>query len=98
MTRITETNHRTFNAIFDFLQHIATTSSESILVSIATFLSNIFSGSCALSTFELGRAYKSSMLGVGAEIIPSELIEAHEYQEAIRDLQILLKSGNPRLL
>ena len=66
------------------------------LLSRATFLSNMFSGPKTLSSFQLSKGYSPSILGMPSTKITNELLEAHKEQTAVRALQILLDTRNPR--
>lgn len=70
---------------------ISTTSSENLLAR-PTFLSNMFSGSRLLSSFELTRGYSPSILGLQRNDISQELLDAHKEKVATRALQRLLRS------
>lgn len=67
-----------------------------MLLSRATFLSNIFSGSNVLSSFELMQGYKPAILGLSSEVVTADLMEAYKDQATFRALHRLMKSGNPQ--
>ena len=61
----------------------------------ATFLSNMFSGSRLMSSFEQARGYSPSILGLPRTYVTQELLEEHKAQVATRALQRLLQSYAP---
>lgn len=58
----------------------------------AVFLSNFFSGSKLLSSFQLAWGYQPSILGIPASRVPQELLDAHIEQTATRALQRAIRS------
>lgn len=65
------------------------------IIARACFISNLFSGSKLLSSFQLARGYSPSILGVPSSIVPTVLLEAHKAQTATRALHKLLHSRSP---
>lgn len=92
---IVERKNGTFKRILDKLQFEQSTADTSQLLSLATFLSNIFCGSRTLSAFELVRDYHPSILGIPPKQVSEELLCAYREQESIRALQRLLRAHAP---
>ena len=65
------------------------------LVSRATFICNLFSGSQTLSFFELARGYRPSLLGIPPTYVTQNILDAHTHQVATRALQRVLRSRTP---
>lgn len=63
-TRTVEWKHWTIKTILERLRNDLSRFSDAIIISRATFLSNVFSGSKVLSSFDLARGYKPAVLGV----------------------------------
>lgn len=72
-----------------------TTASIDTIVACATFLSNLFSGSRLLSSFQLVRGYSPATLGLPNTQVTEELLDAHKEQVSTRALQRLLHSRKP---
>lgn len=78
------------------VEHLATTdleASPNMLISRAV-LSNSFSGSRLLSSFQLAIGYSSSIVGNQSTILPQPLLEANQHQMTKRALNLLLRSQN----
>lgn len=58
-------------------------------------MSNVFTGSKTLISFELAREYTQSLLGLPPSTVSTDLVEAYKYQVEIRALQRLLSSRRP---
>lgn len=78
--------------ILEKLQKHVSKSSDSMLISLATFLSNVFSGSSIMNSFGLARGYEPALLGASQSMVSPEILDAYEYNMASRTLQRLLKS------
>ena len=94
-TGIVERKNGTLKLILERLQKESTRASDHVILSRATFISNYFSGSRILSSFELARGYSPSILGVPKSLVTTELLSAHKEQVAVRALQRLLRSRTP---
>lgn len=92
---IVERKNETLKEIIRRLDDDITTANSDAIVARATFLSNIFSGSRLMSSFELARGYSPSILGLPRTDVTQELLHAHQEQVATRALQILLHSRLP---
>lgn len=95
-TGIVERKNKTLKLIFERLQQDLTHASDSVLLARATFLSNSFSGSSAMSAFELVRGYSPAILGAEPRLVSPELLEAYKDQQCMRALQRLINSRDPR--
>lgn len=95
-TGIIERKNRTIKTILERLEKDMSFSSHELILSRATFLSNMFSGSTILSSFELARGYKPAILGVHSKLVSQDLLEAYKDQVVTRAIQRLLKSRTPR--
>lgn len=80
--------------ILEKLQFDQTECTDAELISRAIFLSNMFTGSKALSSFELARRYAPSILGTPRRMVTEELMDAYKKQTATRALQKLSKGRN----
>lgn len=69
-----------------------------VLVAKACFFANSLYGSKILSAFELARGYTPSVVGNPSRRVPTEILEAHTQQMAVRALNKLLRSKNTNLL
>lgn len=94
-TGIVERKNGTVKAILRKLNDEPSNADPHTLISRAAFLSNMFSGNRTLSSFELVRGYRPSVVGLPSTIVTSEILEAHKEQAAIRSLQRLLLSRAP---
>ncbi len=65
------------------------------IIARSCFLSNLFSGSKLLSSFQLARGYSPSILGIPTSTIPQDLLEAYKSQTATRALHKLLHTRAP---
>lgn len=92
---IVERKHGTLKRILEKLQFEQSSADITQLLSLATFLSNIFSGSRTMSAFELVRGYHPSILGVPPKHVSEELVSAYREQESVRALQRLLRARAP---
>lgn len=90
-----ERKNKTIKAIIHRLDCEVTNANAETIIARAVFLSNLFSGSRKLSSFQLAKGYTPSLLGVPNSRISIELLEAHKEQAATRALQTLLNSKNP---
>lgn len=64
----------------------------------SNFLSNLFSGSKLLSSFEQVRGYTPGICGLPNRTVPTDLIDAHKERMASRALHRLFSSKSPKLL
>lgn len=83
---IIERKNRTVKTISGGLKNDRTSSFDTVLLSRETFLTNVFSGSNFMSSFELARGYKAAMLVFHFEIISKDLLEAYKDLVTRRDL------------
>lgn len=58
-------------------------------------MSNVFSGSKLLSSFELARGYSPSVLGIQPRMVSADLFQSAREQAATRAIQKLLKGRAP---
>lgn len=93
-----ERKNRTIKAIIQRLDSEITNANADTIIARAVFLSNMFSGSRKLSSFQLTKGYTPSLLGIQSSRITLELLKAHKEQAATRALQTLLHSKNPNHL
>ena len=91
-TGIVERKNATIKTILAKLNDEKSNSSADTLLKRTAFLSNMFSGSKLLSSFELVRGYRPSVVGLPQTIVTQELLDAHKQQVATRRLQRLLHS------
>ena len=91
-TGIVERKNATVKAILSKLNDESSEASVEVLIKRAAFLSNLFSGSRLLSSFELVRGYLPSVVGLPSSLVTQELLDAHKEQTAIRKMQRLLHS------
>lgn len=70
-----------------------TNSNADDIVRRAIFMSNFFSGSRLLSSFQLARGYQPSILGIPQTVVPQDLLEAHIEQTSTRALQRAMKTN-----
>lgn len=89
---VVERKNGTVKRILERLQHDNSTASDATLLARATLLSNVFSGSKLLSSFELAIGYAPAILSLPQSVVSSELLEAYRDQCATRALQRLLSS------
>lgn len=89
---IVERKNGTLKTIIRRLDHDISTADDDTILARATFLSNMFSGSRLLSSFELVRGYSPAVLGLPKTVVSQKLINAHKEQVATRALQRLLHS------
>lgn len=92
---IVERKNGKIKRILERIESENTNADKETILSRAVLLSNMFSGSKILSSFELARGYSPSLLGIPQTIVKPELLEAHKEQIAIRALEKLLKSRKP---
>lgn len=92
---ILERKQSPVETIRERLQHDNSTVSDSLLLSRATFLSNLFPGSRHLSSFELARGYKPALLGIGSRVVTTELHSAYKQQSMTRAISEILGSRSP---
>lgn len=62
------------------------------VVTPAFFLSNFFSGSRIMSSFQLARGYQPSILGIPATLVSADLLTAHVEQSATSAIQKAMRS------
>ena len=93
-TGIVERKNATVKSILYKLNDELCQATPDTLLKRATFLSNMFSGNQTLSSFELVRGYRPSVVGLPRNIVTQELLDAHKEQVATRKLQRLLNSRN----
>lgn len=91
-TGIVERKNATLKTIIARLDDEKSNVSVNSLVERASFLSNMFSGNKILSSFQLVRGYKPSVIGLPRSLVTEELLDAHKEQVATRKLQRLLHS------
>lgn len=73
------------------------TAEPSTILSRATFLTIMFSGSAIMSSFQLSQDYQSSLLGIPAHIVSQEPIDTHKEKSAIWAVQKILWSRPPNI-
>ena len=91
-TGIVERKNATIKAIINKLDDEPSNATSETILKRAAFLSNLFSGNKLLSSFELARGYRPSVVGLPQTVVTQELLDAHKEQTAIRKLQKLLHS------
>ena len=92
---IFERKNETFKRILAKLDCEQSSAPSTTIFARAVFLSNLFSGSKLLSSFELARGYLPSVLGLPQVMITTEILQAYKEQIATRALQRLLSSHTP---
>lgn len=96
---IIERKNGTIKRIIEKLQNDEGANEDAVrMAQKAIFLSNVFSGSKLLSSFELSREYTPSLVASGSRGINPEFLQAHAQQTAIRVLHRLLPSRTPQTL
>lgn len=90
-----ERNHLTIKRVLERIQFDESSATDAALMARATFLSNVFSGSRKLSSFEIVKGYTLSILGLPPSLVSADLLEAYKDQAATRALQRLLSSRAP---
>ena len=93
-----ERKNQTVKSIIRKLDNEITTADAKKIVARAVFLSNMFSGSSKMSSFELAKGYTPSIIGIPSSRVTPELLQAHREQAATRALQKLLHTKNPSVL
>ena len=93
-----ERKNRTVKAIIRKLDNEITDADAETIVARAVFLSNLFSGSRKLNSFQLAKGYTPPILGIPSSRVTTELLQAHKEQAATRAMQTLLHSKNPTVL
>lgn len=91
-TGIVERKNATIKAILSKLNNESSEASVETLVRRAAFLSNLFSGNRVLSSFELVRGYRPSIVGLPSNLVTQELLDARKEQTPTRKSQRLLQS------
>lgn len=91
-TGIIERKIQTVKAIIRRMDKEITSASAEEIVARAVFMSNVFSGTRILSSFQLVRGYQPSILGIPATTVPTELLDAHVEQVATRAIQRAMRS------
>ena len=92
---IVERKNGTLKDIIRRLAMIHSKTPMNNVVTRATFICNLFSGSQTLSSFELARGYRPSLLGIPSTYVSQEILDAHTHQVATRALQRILRSRTP---
>lgn len=69
-----------------------TSTSEQMLIQWASFLSNLFHGNSALSSFQLEREYSPFILCIPSSIVPPGLLQTRKQTAASRPVNKLLRS------
>lgn len=95
-TGIIERKIQTVKEIIRRMDKEITSASAEDIVARAIFMSNFFSGTRILSSFQLVPGYQPSILGIPATTVPSDLLDAHVEQVATRALQRALRSRSSR--
>lgn len=95
---IVERKNATIKRILERLVQADEDSSPEVLVAKACFLSNCLHGTKVLSSFELARGYTPSIVGNPSRKVPSEILDVHKRQSAIRALNQLMRSRHTKLL
>lgn len=90
-----ERKNGTIKNIVQRLANDNSTATPDTISSSATFLSNMFSGSRVLSSFQLVRGYQPSILGIPNSEVSQELLDAHKEQMATHAQQKVLRSRTP---
>lgn len=67
-----------------------------VIISRATFLSNILFGGKVLGSFELAKGYTPGLVGLPQTDTSQELVRAHEEQSARRAIARIEKNRKPR--
>ena len=93
-----ERKNQTVKCIIRKLDNEITNADTRTVVARAVFLSNMFSGSKILSSFQLAKGYTPSIIGIPQSHVTTELLQAHKEQAATRALQKLLHAKNPSVL
>lgn len=93
-----ERKNGTIKAIIRKLDSDLTDADAETIVARAVFLSNLFSGSRKLSSFQLVKGYTPSVLGIPSSRVTPELLQAHKEQTATRAIHTLLHSNNPNVV
>lgn len=97
-TGIVEGNNGVFKAIFYRPEKETPSATAPELVSRAPFLSNLFTGSSMLSSFQLARGYSPSILGLPPTRVTQELLDAHYEQTALRAIQKLMHARDNNVI
>ena len=92
---VVERKNGTIKRILSKLENEPSSAAPEALIIRANFLSNLFSGSKVLSSFQLARGYSPSLLGLPRTLVTPDLLDAHREQVALRALQRLLKARKP---
>lgn len=95
---IVERKNGTIKTILAKLTDENSTADASTILSRANLLANLFSGNRLLSSFELARGYRPSILGIPSTVVTADLLQAHKEQVAVRTLQRLLHSRAPNVI
>lgn len=91
-TGIIERKVQTVKSIIRKIDREISNNTSEEIVTRAIFLSNLFSGSRLLSSFQLVRGFQPSILGISTTKVPQSLLDAHVEQSATRALQRALKA------
>lgn len=91
-TGIVERKIQTVKVILSKLDKEPSSSTAEEIVHRALFLSNFFSGSAILSSFQLVRGYQPSILGLPPSVVPQDLLDSHIEQTATRALQRAMRA------
>lgn len=95
---IVERKNSTVKMILAKLSDEPNEDTTATLIERAAFLLNMFSGSKILSSFELARGYRPSIMGIPQRIVKADILNAHKEQVAVRTLQRLLHSRAPNVV
>ena len=76
---IVERKNGTLKGILHRLAMIHSNAPMDTLVSRATFICNLFSGSQTLSSFELASGYRLSLLGIPPTYVTQDILDAHTH-------------------
>lgn len=97
-TGIIERKNGVVKRILEKIQKEDSTDTDKTIFSRAVFLSNLFTGSKVLSSFELAKGYAPSILGAPRRMVSEELMQAYMEQCETRALQKVMRSRNPSTL
>eukprot|EP00177_Eucheuma_denticulatum_P007832 GFKZ01014258.1.p1 GENE.GFKZ01014258.1~~GFKZ01014258.1.p1 ORF type:complete len:1202 (-),score=97.36 GFKZ01014258.1:1881-5486(-) len=96
-TGVAERKIQTIKRIIERLDKETSSCSRDMIVARAIFLSNFFSGSTILSSFQLARGYQPSIIGIPHSIVSQDVLDAHVEQCATRALQRAMKARDPNV-
>lgn len=93
-TGIVERKVKKIKMIVKKLDREVMTSNADMVLSRTVFISNFFSVSRPLSSFQLVRGYHSSIIGLPSRVVSQELLDVHIEQTATRAIQRALRSNS----